>query len=50
MEKDKFDGTTQYARNKRQQICITEQFAKNYPTHGKFVAMHPGWVDTVAVR
>jgi dehydrogenase/reductase SDR family protein 12 len=23
MDEDKFDGTTQYARNKRQQICIT---------------------------
>ena len=27
MTKD-FDGTTQYARNKRQQICMMEEFAK----------------------
>lgn len=50
MEKEKFDGTIQYARNKRQQICITEMFAKLYPSHGKFVSMHPGWVDTPGVR
>ena len=24
MEKEEFDGTVQYARNKRQQICIAE--------------------------
>jgi dehydrogenase/reductase SDR family protein 12 len=24
MDEDKFDGTAQYARNKRQQICVTE--------------------------
>lgn len=50
MEDEKFDGTTQYARNKRQQLCIMEHFAKNYSSHGKFVSMHPGWVDTAAVR
>lgn len=50
MQNEKFDGTTQYARNKRQQICITEQFAKLHPNHGKFVTMHPGWVDTPALR
>jgi dehydrogenase/reductase SDR family member 12 len=50
MDKEKFDGTTQYARNKRQQMCIIEEFAKMYPENGLFLAMHPGWVDTAAVR
>ena len=31
MEEDDFDGTDQYARNKRQQLCMMEEFAKKYP-------------------
>jgi dehydrogenase/reductase SDR family protein 12 len=27
-----------------------EEFAKKYDQKGKFVSMHPGWVDTLAVR
>lgn len=50
MVEDKYDGTTQYARNKRQQICIAEEFAKNFPERGLFLTMHPGWVDTPALR
>ena len=50
MEKETFNGTTQYARNKRQQICIAEEFSKLYPNKGLFLVMHPGWVDTPAVR
>lgn len=50
MEEEKFDGTTQYARNKRQQLCMIEELAKKYPNHGKFFTMHPGWVDTPAIR
>ena len=49
MTKD-FDGTAQYARNKRQQVCMMEQFARRYKEKGLFVSMHPGWVDTPAVR
>ena len=45
-----FDGTAQYARNKRQQVCMMEHFAKVCPDKGLFISMHPGWVDTPAVR
>ena len=45
MTKD-FDGTAQYARNKRQQVCMMEEFQRRYPDKGLFVSMHPGWVQT----
>lgn len=50
MENTTFDGTKQYAKNKRQQVVMMEYFAKKYEDKGKFVSMHPGWVDTDAVR
>lgn len=31
MEKEDFDGTVQYARNKRQQLCLMEELGKLYP-------------------
>ncbi|XP_013878731.1 dehydrogenase/reductase SDR family member 12 [Austrofundulus limnaeus] len=47
-EKDYFDGVMVYAQNKRQQVVLTEHWAKTYPmVH--FSVMHPGWVDTPAV-
>ena len=49
MEKN-FDGTAQYARNKRQQVCMVEEFARLYKDKGLFLSMHPGWVDTPALR
>ena len=49
MTKD-FDGTAQYARNKRQQVCVMEEFQRRYPDKGLFISMHPGWVDTPALR
>ena len=49
--KNKFDGTTQYARNKRMQVILAQQFAKNYKNKGiLFVSMHPGWVNTPGVQ
>ncbi|XP_053564355.1 dehydrogenase/reductase SDR family member 12 [Bombina bombina] len=48
-EKGTFDGTMAYAQNKRQQIVLTEQWAKSYPKI-HFSVMHPGWADTPAVR
>jgi dehydrogenase/reductase SDR family protein 12 len=45
----KFDGTTVYAQNKRQQVIMCEQYARKYPEIF-FAAMHPGWADTPAVR
>ncbi|XP_078088298.1 dehydrogenase/reductase SDR family member 12 [Mustelus asterias] len=48
-EKGMFDGTMAYAQNKRQQVVMTEQWAKIHKdTH--FSCMHPGWADTEAVR
>ncbi|XP_063967071.1 dehydrogenase/reductase SDR family member 12-like [Lytechinus pictus] len=44
-----FDGTMSYAHQKRQQVIMTEQWAKRYPEI-KFFTMHPGWADTPAVR
>ncbi|CAH8453114.1 unnamed protein product [Heterobilharzia americana] len=44
----KFDGTMIYAQNKRQQVVMTEMWAKNYPNIF-FCSMHPGWADTPAV-
>ena len=45
----KYDGTMVYAQNKRQQVEMTEEWAKK---HSKihFSVMHPGWADTPAVR
>ncbi|XP_077340352.1 dehydrogenase/reductase SDR family member 12 [Lithobates pipiens] len=48
-EKGTFDGTMVYAQNKRQQVILTEQWAKAYPKI-HFSVMHPGWADTPAVR
>lgn len=45
----KFDGTQVYAQNKRQQVVMTEHWAKKYPNI-YFASMHPGWSDTPAVQ
>ncbi|KAL0966491.1 hypothetical protein UPYG_G00295900 [Umbra pygmaea] len=47
-EKSQFDGTMVYAQNKRQQVVLTEQWAKLHPAI-HFSVMHPGWADTPAV-
>ncbi len=40
-----------YARTKREQMVITEQWAEQLRDRGVVVhAMHPGWVDTEGVR
>jgi len=44
-----FDGTAVYAQQKRQQIVMTETWAKQFPDI-HFSVMHPGWADTPAVR
>ena len=49
MEKGTFDGTMSYASQKRQQVCVTEEWAKLYPDI-HFSTTHPGWADTPAVR
>ena len=48
-EKGNFDGTMVYAQQKRQQIVMTEKWAKEFPDI-HFSVMHPGWADTPAVR
>lgn len=48
-ENKSFDATLVYAQNKRQQVVMTEQYAKKYPNI-VFTSMHPGWADTPAVR
>ncbi|CAL8312695.1 dehydrogenase/reductase SDR family member 12 isoform X1 [Gadus morhua] len=43
-----FKGARVYAQNKRQQVVLTEHWAKtNLVIH--FSVMHPGWADTPAV-
>ncbi|XP_066377798.1 uncharacterized protein [Miscanthus floridulus] len=45
-----FDGTQQYARNKRVQVALTEWWAEKYGDKGVgFYSMHPGWADTPGV-
>ncbi|NWQ79241.1 DHR12 reductase, partial [Columbina picui] len=44
-----FDGVMVYAQNKRQQVVLTEQWAKAH-RNIHFSVMHPGWADTPAVR
>ncbi|XP_076833528.1 DHRS-12_like_SDR_c-like domain-containing protein [Brachyhypopomus gauderio] len=44
-QRGRYDGTMVYAQNKRQQVVMTEQFAKAH-TNIHFSVMHPGWVDT----
>uniref|UniRef100_A0A673YWV5 Dehydrogenase/reductase 12-like a n=1 Tax=Salmo trutta TaxID=8032 RepID=A0A673YWV5_SALTR len=44
----RYDGTMVYAQHKRQQVVMTEQWAKTH-SNIHFSVMHPGWVDTPAV-
>ncbi|KAI7842490.1 hypothetical protein COHA_003844 [Chlorella ohadii] len=49
----KFDGTRQYARDKRRQIAIAERFNERWEAAGKRTrayAMHPGWTETDGVK
>ncbi|XP_037383157.1 dehydrogenase/reductase SDR family member 12 isoform X2 [Talpa occidentalis] len=48
-ERTAFNGTMVYAQNKRQQVVLTERWAQQHPAI-HFSSMHPGWVDTPAVR
>ncbi|KAI4352771.1 hypothetical protein L6164_006992 [Bauhinia variegata] len=45
-----FNGTAQYARNKRVQVAFTEKWAETYNNKGiGFYSMHPGWAETPGV-
>uniref|UniRef100_A0A8C6DTD6 Dehydrogenase/reductase 12 n=1 Tax=Moschus moschiferus TaxID=68415 RepID=A0A8C6DTD6_MOSMO len=48
-ERTAFNGTMVYAQNKRQQVVLTERWARAHPAI-HFSCMHPGWVDTPGVR
>jgi dehydrogenase/reductase SDR family protein 12 len=48
MSESDFEGTMVYAQQKRQQVVLTELWAKQH-TGITFVSMHPGWADTPAV-
>ncbi|XP_065752180.1 dehydrogenase/reductase SDR family member 12 isoform X3 [Phocoena phocoena] len=48
-ERTAFDGTMVYAQNKRQQVVLTERWARAHPAI-HFSCMHPGWADTPGVR
>eukprot|EP00123_Amoebidium_parasiticum_P007775 comp18351_c1_seq1/m.19480 comp18351_c1_seq1/g.19480 ORF comp18351_c1_seq1/g.19480 comp18351_c1_seq1/m.19480 type:complete len:324 (-) comp18351_c1_seq1:43-1014(-) len=51
-EKKHFDGTFVYAQNKRQQVCLTQWWARREGSNPpvSFYSCHPGWADTAAVR
>jgi NAD(P)-dependent dehydrogenase (short-subunit alcohol dehydrogenase family) len=45
-----YDGVRAYAFTKRAQVVLAELWAEHDPRGPRVVAMHPGWVDTPAVR
>jgi dehydrogenase/reductase SDR family protein 12 len=46
-----YDGTTTYARCKRAQVVLAEEFTRHLLDTGIAVnAMHPGWADTPGLR
>lgn len=47
---DPYDGVRAYALTKRAQVVLAELWAEHDPQGPRVVAMHPGWVDTGAVR
>jgi dehydrogenase/reductase SDR family protein 12 len=49
-DKNVFDGTTQYARNKRVQVALTEYWVQKHKDAVGFYSMHPGWVDTGGLK
>lgn len=50
MGPDGFDGTTAYARAKRAQVVLNQQWARRFGDRVTFQAMHPGWADTPGVE
>ena len=46
-----YNGTNAYARTKRAEVVLAEEWAKEFAGTGVTVtSMHPGWVDTAGVR
>ncbi len=45
-----YDGVGAYARAKRVQVTLNQQWAQRLPDGPLFAAMHPGWADTPGVQ
>ncbi len=51
MRPDNYDGTKAYARAKRAQVALAEEWAQRVERDGIVVhSMHPGWADTPGVE
>jgi dehydrogenase/reductase SDR family protein 12 len=52
VEASRFDGMRAYANAKRAQVVLAHLLSERSPSGGAvtFASMHPGWVDTNAVR
>lgn len=45
-----YDGVRAYARAKRAQVVLTQEWARRFPGPVQFHSMHPGWADTAGVQ
>lgn len=50
MSRDSYDGVRAYARAKRAQVVLTQEWARRFPGTVQFHSMHPGWADTAGVK
>ena len=50
MPADAYDGVRAYARAKRAQVALTQEWARRFPEPIRFHSMHPGWADTAGVQ
>ncbi|HYO85339.1 MAG TPA: SDR family NAD(P)-dependent oxidoreductase [Dermatophilaceae bacterium] len=50
MPADSYDGVRAYARAKRAQVVLTQEWARRFPAPVQFHSMHPGWADTAGVQ
>jgi len=50
MAREDFDGVIAYAKAKRAQVALNQEWARRHPDGSTFAAMHPGWADTPGVR
>ncbi len=50
MSAAEYDGVAAYARAKRVQVTLNQQWAQRLPDGPLFAAMHPGWADTPGVQ
>ena len=50
MPADSYDGVPAYARAKRAQVVLTQEWARRIPGTVQFHSMHPGWADTAGVQ